>query len=171
MNWEAIGAVGEVIGAIGVILTLIYFAVQIKRHSQQLQLQNLRGQASESQQISIFQASPHMLDVIEKCYSDDSIDLDFKEKVLMESYILVHLARIRADYELRKEGIISDAAWDGHIASMAHVLTSKWAKNFWDVVKVRLDAGLYTEVDEKLKSLDVKEYYELYDSKIGASDT
>ena len=30
MNWEAIGAVGEVAGAIGVIATLTYLAVQIR---------------------------------------------------------------------------------------------------------------------------------------------
>jgi hypothetical protein len=35
MNWEAIGAVGEVAGAIGVIFTLGYLALQI-RHSNKL---------------------------------------------------------------------------------------------------------------------------------------
>jgi hypothetical protein len=32
MNWEAIGAVGEILGAIAVVATLIYLAIQI-RHS------------------------------------------------------------------------------------------------------------------------------------------
>ena len=30
LNWEAIGAVGEILGAMGVIITLAYLAVQIK---------------------------------------------------------------------------------------------------------------------------------------------
>ncbi len=30
MNWEAIGAVGEIVGAIAVIATLIYLAIQVK---------------------------------------------------------------------------------------------------------------------------------------------
>jgi hypothetical protein len=30
MNWDAIGAVGELIGAIAVLITLVYLAVQIK---------------------------------------------------------------------------------------------------------------------------------------------
>ena len=34
MNWEAIGAVGEIIGAIAVIATLIYLAAQIKDSAQ-----------------------------------------------------------------------------------------------------------------------------------------
>ena len=30
MNWDAIGAVGEIVGAVAVIATLIYLAIQIK---------------------------------------------------------------------------------------------------------------------------------------------
>lgn len=33
MNWEAIGAVGEVVGAVGVIATLGYLAVQIRHNT------------------------------------------------------------------------------------------------------------------------------------------
>jgi len=33
MNWEAIGAVGEVAGAIGVIATLLYLAAQIRQNT------------------------------------------------------------------------------------------------------------------------------------------
>ena len=33
MNWEAIGAVGEVAGAIGVIVTLAFLATQIRQNT------------------------------------------------------------------------------------------------------------------------------------------
>ena len=36
MNWDAIGAGAELLGAIGVILTLIYLARQIRHNSQQI---------------------------------------------------------------------------------------------------------------------------------------
>jgi hypothetical protein len=36
MNWEAIGAAAELLGAIGVIATLAYLAVQIRHSSDQL---------------------------------------------------------------------------------------------------------------------------------------
>lgn len=32
MNWEAIGAVGEILGAIAVLLSLAYLAVQIRQN-------------------------------------------------------------------------------------------------------------------------------------------
>ncbi len=36
MNWEAVGAIGEMIGAVGVILTLAYLAYQIRQNTRQL---------------------------------------------------------------------------------------------------------------------------------------
>lgn len=33
MNWEALGAIGEIVGAIAVILTLLYLATQLKQNS------------------------------------------------------------------------------------------------------------------------------------------
>ncbi len=36
MNWDAIGAVGEIVGAAGVILSLVYLAAQIKHNTKQV---------------------------------------------------------------------------------------------------------------------------------------
>jgi hypothetical protein len=36
MNWEAISAIARLLGAIGVIITLIYLSVQIKQNNNQL---------------------------------------------------------------------------------------------------------------------------------------
>jgi hypothetical protein len=33
MNWDAIGAIGEIVGALAVLITLIYLAMQIKQNS------------------------------------------------------------------------------------------------------------------------------------------
>ena len=41
MNWDAIGAVGEIIGAIGVILTLFYLAFQIRQNTKAVKGQTI----------------------------------------------------------------------------------------------------------------------------------
>ena len=37
MNWEALGAIGETLGALGVIVTLVYLAIQIRQNTQSMQ--------------------------------------------------------------------------------------------------------------------------------------
>ena len=39
MNWDAIGAVGEVVGAIAVIATLVYLSLQIRQQNKSQQLE------------------------------------------------------------------------------------------------------------------------------------
>jgi len=34
MHWEAIGAVGEIVGALAVVLSLIYLAIQVRQNSE-----------------------------------------------------------------------------------------------------------------------------------------
>ena len=46
MNWEAIGVIAEVIGAIGVIMTLAYLAYQIKQNTIQLEQNIITARAS-----------------------------------------------------------------------------------------------------------------------------
>lgn len=36
MNWDALGAIAEILGAIGVILTIAYLAVQVRQNSRQV---------------------------------------------------------------------------------------------------------------------------------------
>jgi hypothetical protein len=51
VNWEAIGAVGEVVGAAGVILTLVYLAYQIRQNTIQLE-QNTKTARAAAQTAS-----------------------------------------------------------------------------------------------------------------------
>ena len=42
MNWEALGAIGEIVGAVAVVVTLGYLAVQIRKNTR-LELTESRG--------------------------------------------------------------------------------------------------------------------------------
>ncbi|MFT6861337.1 MAG: hypothetical protein ACJAUI_001256 [Pseudohongiellaceae bacterium] len=41
MNWEAIGAIGEIIGAFGVVVTLFYVAYQVRQNTKQTDLNTM----------------------------------------------------------------------------------------------------------------------------------
>lgn len=49
MNWDAMGAVGEIVGAIAVLATLIYLAAQIRQNAQALDRQGDIAQAQIQQ--------------------------------------------------------------------------------------------------------------------------
>lgn len=43
MNWEAVGAFGEIIGALAVLITLIYLSVQIRESSEATRIQTAQS--------------------------------------------------------------------------------------------------------------------------------
>ena len=43
MNWDAIGAIGEIIGAIAVVLSLIYLSVQVKKQSEESKIAGMHN--------------------------------------------------------------------------------------------------------------------------------
>lgn len=43
MNWDAVGAIGEIVGALGVLVTLVYLATQIRDNTRSLQSASLQS--------------------------------------------------------------------------------------------------------------------------------
>lgn len=65
MNWDAIGAVGEILGAIAVIATLIYLAKQIRQNSQAVQISALRDTTEQWNKWSeVLATSPGLADIV-----------------------------------------------------------------------------------------------------------
>ena len=49
MNWDAIGAIGEVVGAVTVFGTLVYLAVQLRIQNEQLKIQNRQAEQQNAE--------------------------------------------------------------------------------------------------------------------------
>jgi heme/copper-type cytochrome/quinol oxidase subunit 1 len=80
MNWEAIGAIGEILGALAVILTLIYLAVQV-RYTKDL-VRNQNHQTSYEQWANTLApqaTSPQVADLLVKG-KKSYLELDEGEK-------------------------------------------------------------------------------------------
>ena len=59
MNWDAIGAIAELLGAVGVIASLVYLAGQI-RHSREQMSQNTQALRTASYQ-QLFQSQEELI--------------------------------------------------------------------------------------------------------------
>lgn len=74
MNWSAIGATGEIVGAIAVVITLIYLSRQIRENSRALHVAALRDTTAQWNQWSELVAmSADLADIVargNRCYRD-----------------------------------------------------------------------------------------------------
>ena len=59
MNWDAIGAIGEILGAIGVVLTLLYLSIQTRNNTQATNAASTQAVSDKWIDVNVFLAD-HM---------------------------------------------------------------------------------------------------------------
>jgi hypothetical protein len=121
MNWDAIGAIGEILGAIAVLVTLVYLARQIHLNTNEIRASRvegtLRDQSSYNQMLA---EDPDLariywiaVDDVEKLSEDD------KRRWLHLCSVMLRNSEI-AYYHYRQ----------GHLPDPIHLSREKWIKRF-----------------------------------------
>lgn len=113
MNWDAIGAIGEVTGAIGVIVSLVFVGFQIRKNtvaseaatyqaSVGYDISMLMGLSSDSEQARIFNAYVWVAE------ATNLTDNDVTRAEYQMTALLRHLENLFLQHDL---GMLSDDIW------------------------------------------------------------
>ncbi len=132
MNWDALGAIGEIVGAGGVIVSLLYLASQVRNSSRQARhaaaqavlakLNGLIGQLA-------FTAGAG--DVWTRGLSGLDALKDDEELVRFSSMLLQAFSTYEEVFHYRKTGVIEDWAWTHTSASFDHMMRTPGFQQWW----------------------------------------
>jgi hypothetical protein len=132
MNWGALGAIGEIVGAIGVIVSLLYLASQVRSNSRQLRhvsaqavldkLNGLIGQLA-------FTAGAG--DVWTRGLSGLEALRDDEEIVRFSSMMLQAFWAYEEVLHYRNSGLIEDWAWTHAKAPVEHFMRTPGFQQWW----------------------------------------
>ena len=111
MNWEAIGAVGEVVGATAVILTLLYVGVQIKQNTAASRAQAINQVNSQYGALMSQIALNGELARICRIAAEGG-ELDPDEGTRYRAYLSAFFAFIEENYLLQKAGTYTEDLGD-----------------------------------------------------------
>lgn len=132
MNWDAIGAIGEIVGASAVVMSLVYLASQIR-------IQNRESRAASVHQvIEGYRSSiaalhePEMAEVWVRAISDyDS--LSESQRLRFVVYLTVALRSFEDAYFQWREGRLEAEIWQGLIAPLVDVKSTSAFERFWKI--------------------------------------
>jgi hypothetical protein len=83
MNWEAIGAVGEIVGAQAVLVTLIYLAIQVRHTRRAQQAEAIRANRLERREYhTTVRDSPYMPMISTKIESGDELTAEEEHRLV-----------------------------------------------------------------------------------------
>ena len=114
MNWDAIGAIGEVLGALGVIITLVYLASQLRQNTRALRSSTYASYVQASFSINDFRAAN--AGVMVKV--DNGQDLTEEENIVFSSFLFKLLGTFEDAYLHHAEGVLSDEIFEARMRGL-----------------------------------------------------
>ena len=136
MNWDAIGAVGETLGAVAVLVTLVYLAIQVRSTRNAWQRQNerelLKGITLSSQ---LLVEQPEMAEILWKG-QDTLDDLDDVEKLRFHQWHYLWITNIdQAIRDQKLGGFADDEQLKISLEALATALRPKGSRSWWEASK------------------------------------
>lgn len=146
MNWEAIGAVGEIVGALAVVVTLVYLVKQIQQNTAAVATATYESTMSGFNDINVVVASnPELASLLDKgTQNPDALNA---EEVTQFNFLL----RCYANqwwklFKLHQRGSLSEDDWSVFAREAAQFLDQPGCRPFR--AKNALFADLYVELDK-----------------------
>ena len=130
MNWEAIEAVSEIIGALAVVITLAYLAIQIRQNNDLLRSES--RQVLVSNDVTSLTAGMELSDVFAKFVSER--ELSAEEQLKMSFMFALDLRNREFEYFQYKNGLLDEETWMAyrHVILINH--SSELGKKWWDKI-------------------------------------
>lgn len=133
MNWEAIGAIGEIAGAVGVIVTLLYLSVQIRQNTKESRLTAIQAASENSAQFTELLAThPDLGELFWKGlqHPDDLSPEDLRRFMMV---LNVFLRREAVAFYLHREGMMPDEFWTPRVNTLKGQLNQPGTRVFMEM--------------------------------------
>ena len=130
MNWDAIGAVGEVLGAVAVVVSLLYLAIQMRSQSRETRLSTINNSLAEwNSLLALVANSPELADIWNRGLKNET--LPEEEEVRFRAFANSYFRVIEGLYLQHLEGRLDDRIWKGVGNGATAMLAASGLRRFW----------------------------------------
>jgi hypothetical protein len=136
MNWDAIGAVGEILGAIGVIASLAYLSVQIRRSDLTSRAQSLQSvlDGHRDRSFLVGYTDPNYADLISRGMTDFEL-LSANEKRQFYMWVQEQCFQLQQAMELHELGLLPKIDFEAWLFYAATVVQTPGGSDVWPYIE------------------------------------
>ncbi|RLA42583.1 MAG: hypothetical protein DRR06_07295 [Gammaproteobacteria bacterium] len=135
MNWDAIGAIGEIVGATAVVLSLLYLALQLRQSTNFARMEyHTKTIDSMAPSYHWRAANPHNARIFREGLQDFRT-LNADERVMLDSVLSTIVLSFKDILEARKNNLLdSDTykAWEGYVGAL---ISMPGGTLWWEQIK------------------------------------
>jgi hypothetical protein len=131
MNWEAFGAIGEIVGAAAVVITLAFLVLQIRQSTQAARAESLStALGTHVHQIALLTATEDAAALFRSfCQGYSNLSLDDRGR--MHSAMLDRLASFNQVARLHEAGLLDDNEFAAMRRTFVSILRTRGGREWW----------------------------------------
>ncbi len=150
MNWDAIGAVAEILGAGAVFLSLLYLAIQTRQNTRALRSAAFHQVRDSFSQVSLaMMHDPEMVSINRRIFAEDP-DLTEDELSRFRLLLTSFLRRGESAYFQSSDGALQSESWPGIRDTILLPLSSQIGREWWVTAKNRFTKEYAEEITKAL---------------------
>ena len=152
MDWEAIGAIGEVGGAIAVVVTLVYLARQIHHSTQATRIAAYHQATEQLWSVGVaVSTDPGLAEILAKTFAGGIDSLALPDRIRLE----FAMASLYFGYEsllaLHERGFIDAELWENVIENNIRLLRSPLGREYLESRHGSISRRLEALINEHLR--------------------
>ena len=133
MNWDVAAALGEIAGAIGVIISLVYLAAQIRQNSKWVEASVAETTAGRSINLTSMVASdPELSHIVRVGLSEQANELDPDEKHRFALVLVTSFRGHEVSYASFRSGLLGKSSYDALVTNMSMWMDSPLFEDLWN---------------------------------------
>lgn len=152
MNWEAAGAIGEIVGAVAVFLTLVYLAMQIRQNTDAVRAAALDSSVNA---LSNIRAKLHDNGELTEIYPRGCDDPESLTKAELTRYIQLITNILWSTLNLYSQSQyanLSASVWASQKPIMKRILNTNGGKWYWQNFKSEFEESFAKEIDAIIRA-------------------
>jgi hypothetical protein len=139
MNWDAIGAIAEMLGSIAVIATLVLLLNQLKTNSAMINNSTQQSRATAtSEWLRQLAGNPELYSIYRAGLGDDSI-LSKDDRGRFDLVLLQVFIDVSSVYMQYLNGGLDEESWRSELQQLRGIYETPGGKACWERLKLRLD--------------------------------
>jgi hypothetical protein len=133
MDWTMLGALGEILGAVGVVISLVYLGASVRGSSGQARHQAARSVLQQLNRVAeVLGAEPQAVYVWRRGHKGVT-ELTDDELIQSSSLLLLMMRPYEELFYYRRDGVVDEWAWAAAIGPVHQLMSTPGFVEWWRV--------------------------------------
>ncbi len=147
MNWDALGAIAELVGALGVIATLFYLASQIRQSNVLARLSENNASMDQISLLRMAMAQDEKLAALFLLGAEGYSELPELEKIRFESLLGQRFWTYEQLWDRVQSKVIEEEHWVNVCIALRGLFSNRGIDEWWHENKHQFPEGFVSDVD------------------------